>query len=417
MFRGFRADRPSRFPISMGGWVLLFLICLPATSLRAQYRYKAGYVVTAVGDTLTGKIAELPVRRRKRLCLFRPSQGAELVSYRPDDIQGYVFDEGGRYVSQQISAPGKEVERAFIELLVDGPIMLAWYRRAGIDEFFIQSKDSNFKSMQRREKTIYNVFNQGNAYRLRNSAYQDLLISATSDQPWAASEIEALQPRRKSMIEFLAKYHTSLGIDGEATVLADPQPGWEWRIGPTYEPFVPTRSTFSRPLTESESSIGPRFGLMAQVSRPSYFRQEFLFVRTTFLNRSLFRQIEQEPEDLPETTEIIRQEFEWQEYGLTFGGGQRWYLRWFELFYAVGVQVTALQSLSGFQENSIYYNDGELIASFTSDGDTELAGSRLASVEVSAGMNVRLSKRFCLTAQAAWYGAIQPDEATQSPIG
>ena len=99
--------------------VLTFVLLVVFTTMAmAQTNPKPGYVITNNGNTVRGVIDFRTNERLSKQCVFWADGGSGSKTYKPDDIEGFRFDNGGKYfVTRRLNVTGKP-ELYFAEFMV-----------------------------------------------------------------------------------------------------------------------------------------------------------------------------------------------------------------------------------------------------------------------------------------------------------
>ena len=67
------------------------------TVTMAQTNPKPGYVIKNNGDTIRGNIDFRTNEKLSKQCVFWADGGSGGMTYKPGDIEGFRFDNGGKY--------------------------------------------------------------------------------------------------------------------------------------------------------------------------------------------------------------------------------------------------------------------------------------------------------------------------------
>ena len=86
----------------------------------AQTNPKPGYIITNGGDTVRGNIDFRTNESLSKQCVFWADGGNESTTYKPGDIEGFRFDNNGKYfVTRRLSLFG-DSQLYFAEFMVQG---------------------------------------------------------------------------------------------------------------------------------------------------------------------------------------------------------------------------------------------------------------------------------------------------------
>ena len=102
----------------------IILLALSVTMSMAQTNPKLGYVITNNGDTIRGIIDYRTNDRLSKQCDFWANGGGEGKTYKSGDIEGFRFDDNGKYfVPRRLNLDG-EPQLYFTEFMVQGKMNL-----------------------------------------------------------------------------------------------------------------------------------------------------------------------------------------------------------------------------------------------------------------------------------------------------
>lgn len=99
--------------------ILSFLCAISATMGMAQTNPRSGYVITNSGDTIRGIIDLRTNERLSKQCEFWANGETTGKTYKPGDIEGFRFDNGGKYfVSRRLTS----------QVLQNSILLSSWFR-------------------------------------------------------------------------------------------------------------------------------------------------------------------------------------------------------------------------------------------------------------------------------------------------
>ena len=73
------------------------LLAISAIVTMAQTNPKPGYVIKNNGDTIRGNVDFRTNEKLSKQCVFWADGGSGGMTYKPGDIEGFRFDNGGKY--------------------------------------------------------------------------------------------------------------------------------------------------------------------------------------------------------------------------------------------------------------------------------------------------------------------------------
>jgi len=176
----------------------MILICLISNNIFGQLNHRNGYIIKNNNDTLCGVVNYGNESRNAKLCIFKRFELAVTMTYSPDQIKGYGFDEGKYFVSQNIDG-----KRVFVEYLVVGRASLLVYN----GKFYIITNDIPFTEL-REKQTIIN-----GSERKEFSSYRELLQFAMNDCDAARELIQKSQLKREPLIGLFKNYNACKAVE------------------------------------------------------------------------------------------------------------------------------------------------------------------------------------------------------------
>ena len=75
----------------------IVLLAISAIVTMAQTNPKPGYVIKNNGDTIRGNVDFRTNEKLSKQCVFWADGGSGGMTYKPGDIEGFRFDNGGKY--------------------------------------------------------------------------------------------------------------------------------------------------------------------------------------------------------------------------------------------------------------------------------------------------------------------------------
>lgn len=102
--------------------ILTLVLMLTPSALAAQRYFLPGFIVTNSGDTVKGFVDYNTPRKMTLQCVFKVDERGQATIYSPGEISGYGFDNNKTFVVLDISEDSTKVEKAFVELLVQGDV-------------------------------------------------------------------------------------------------------------------------------------------------------------------------------------------------------------------------------------------------------------------------------------------------------
>ena len=121
--------------------ILFAVLAFSATAIMAQTNPKPGYIITNNGDTIRGTIDFLTNKKLSKQCVFWANGAGEGKTYKPGEIEGFRFDNNGKYfVTRQLNVYGNP-ELFFAEFMVQGMMNLYCVADSYDEYFFFERED------------------------------------------------------------------------------------------------------------------------------------------------------------------------------------------------------------------------------------------------------------------------------------
>ena len=197
--------------------ILFVLTAISATMAMAQANPKSGYIITNAGDTIRGVIDFRTNERLSKQCDFWANGEKEGKTYKPGDIEGFRFDNNGKYfVSRRLNVTG-EPELFFAEYMVQGKMNLYCVVYSQSDYFFFEREDGE---MARLSNKVLNYTSNYNALENHKSLQQEkqeqygkvkLLLQKSGK---AVVDMDDENLTRKKLVNVVRDYHNDVCTDG-----------------------------------------------------------------------------------------------------------------------------------------------------------------------------------------------------------
>lgn len=181
-------------------------------TVNAQSNYKKGYIITNKNDTINGLIDFRSDIINCSLCKFKLSENAEEQIFYPNDLIAYrLIKEGKYYVSRTIKI-NNELQKVFLEYLVQGIKDLFYYPQ-DYGCYFIENEDGKMVAITKEpDKIIDNKYITDIKYKGR-LAY--IFRESKSVSKLAGNAFF----NRKDMINLTKKYHSEICAPGEECIV------------------------------------------------------------------------------------------------------------------------------------------------------------------------------------------------------
>jgi hypothetical protein len=130
--------------------LLIIPICLAEFSF-SQTDYRKGFVITNARDTLFGLVDYREGVKSYRSCNYKSSKTQNLVTYEPNNIIGYGFENDKLFQSREILIKDQPSQVVFLEVIVRGLVSLYKFE----DIFFIEKGNDGLKQLINETEEVF----------------------------------------------------------------------------------------------------------------------------------------------------------------------------------------------------------------------------------------------------------------------
>ena len=204
----------------MRKFVFFALFAVSAIVAMAQTNPKSGYVITNTGDTIRGTIDFRTNEKLSKQCDFWVSNGK--TTYKPGDIEGFRFDDGGKYfVSRRLNVTGNP-ELYFAEFMVQGKMNLYCVTYNGDEYYFFEREDGEMAELTNRNISYATIdaANQGTKEIILEKQKQygkvKLLLQQSKN---AMIEMDDNNMTRKKLVNVVRDYQKDVCTDGSSCIV------------------------------------------------------------------------------------------------------------------------------------------------------------------------------------------------------
>lgn len=198
--------------------ILFAIFAFSAAIAMAQTNPKPGYVITNNGDTIRGIIDFRTNEKLSRQCDFWANGGSVKTTYKPGDIEGFRFENNGKYfVTRRLNVTG-EPELYFAEFMVHGKMNLYCITHNSDEFYFFEREDGEMAELTNRVANY-----QGDAKAALQQVKDDVQekreqygkVKSLLQKSWKAVEgMDDNNMSRKKLINVVRDYHNDVCTDG-----------------------------------------------------------------------------------------------------------------------------------------------------------------------------------------------------------
>jgi hypothetical protein len=174
--------------------------------LNGQTDFQPGYVIKTTGDTLIGEIDYRGDILMGKVCRFKLNNTDKEVSYSPDDINEFKFNESKYYVSKEVKG-----QKMFLQFLIKGKVNIYSQRDQTGDHFFIEKAGLGLSELPYEQAIMYK---ENIPYEYRSKTHMGILNIYMQDAPEFQSRIATIyKPEQRWLVELAEDYHNRVCKD------------------------------------------------------------------------------------------------------------------------------------------------------------------------------------------------------------
>ena len=202
--------------------VLFALLAISATMVMAQINPKSGFIITNSGDTIRGVIDFRTNETLSKECEFWAEGESDGKTYEPGDIEGFRFDENGKYfVTRKLDVDGKP-RLYFAEFMVKGKMNLYCVADNGDEYFFFEREDGEMAKLTSKQITPFNSeFEYALQTRKKQCGKVKYLLrdSRTAVEDMSQKGLLKGYLSRKGLVNVVRNYHKDVCTDGSTCMV------------------------------------------------------------------------------------------------------------------------------------------------------------------------------------------------------
>lgn len=207
----------------MKKFFIFSVLAILSTMGLAQSNMKYGYIITNQGDSIYGDIDFQTNEKLSKQCVFRADGAEEITTYKPGDIEGFRFRNGGKYfVSRKLNVTDTP-ELYFAEFIVDGVMNLYCVVYNGDEFFFFEREDGEMALLTKRNvnlTTNYNRIMDAKKENLAEAKQQYAEVATLMKDSWTAvTEMNESELSRRTLVKVMRDYHNDVCTDGSSCVV------------------------------------------------------------------------------------------------------------------------------------------------------------------------------------------------------
>lgn len=199
--------------------VLIALFWIVALGVNAQTNPRSGFIITNTGDTIRGIIDFRTNERLSKQCVFWANGESESHTYKPGEIEGFRFDNGGKYfVTRRLNVTG-DPQLYFAEFMVQGKMNLYCVAHNRDEYFFFEREDGEMAQLTNRAfLTSSSIQDEKNKEQENREQYGKVKF-LLKDSWKACQDMNEKDMSRKNLVKVVRDYHNDVCTDGGTCIV------------------------------------------------------------------------------------------------------------------------------------------------------------------------------------------------------
>jgi hypothetical protein len=170
----------------------------------SQTDFRKGYIINNQRDTLFGLVDYRVGVKTHKSCAFKKSEGQSTVTYEPNDIIGYGFNNDKVFLSREIAINDEMPEVVFLEVIVSGPVSL--YNFKGT--YFLEQDNNGLHELINKQKQIYV---NGKMVLQNTNQYIGTINMLVFDCAEIRSRVQKIRLNEKALTNLIEDYNRCKG--------------------------------------------------------------------------------------------------------------------------------------------------------------------------------------------------------------
>jgi hypothetical protein len=166
-------------------------------------------------DTIHGLIKYAGNYENTHKCSFKADINSSVVTYTPDEIISYRFNDGKYFISKKINP--SDTSNIFFEFLFDGIVDLYDYFDETGAHYLISKSNNTIQELKNETKTL---MVNGVEYKKESREYIGLLKSVFVESPSLLKKTESLSLNFNPLIQIAEEYHREVCPNEECITYA-----------------------------------------------------------------------------------------------------------------------------------------------------------------------------------------------------
>ena len=199
--------------------ILFVLLTISATVSMAQTNPKPGSIITNSGDTIRGIIDFRTNDVLSKKCVFWANGESDSKTYTPGDIEGFRFDDNGKYfVTRRLNLYG-EPQLYFAEFMVHGKMNLYCIADKYDEFFFFEREDGEMAKLSNKTLISSSSINEAKTDQQEKREQFGKVKLLLKDSWKAVEDMNDLDITRNKLVNIVRDYHKDVCTDGSSCMV------------------------------------------------------------------------------------------------------------------------------------------------------------------------------------------------------
>ena len=199
--------------------ILFVLLAISATATIAQTNPKPGYIITNSGDTIRGILDFRTNEKLSKQCEFWANGGKDGKTYKPGEIEGFRFDNNGKYfVTRRLNVYGNP-ELYFAEFMVQGMMNLYCVADSYDEYFFFEREDGEMARLANRTVLSSSTIHDADDIKQEQKEQYGKVKLLLKDSWKACQDMNEKDLTRKKLVKVVRDYHSDVCTDGSSCMV------------------------------------------------------------------------------------------------------------------------------------------------------------------------------------------------------
>ena len=199
--------------------IMFVMLAISQAVTMAQTNPKPGFIITNNGDTVRGILDFRTNEKLSKQCTFWANGEKEGKTYKPGDIEGFRFDNNGKYFVTRLLDLYGESKLYFAEFMVQGKMNLYCVADDYDEYFFFERDDGEMALLTNRQFLSSSSFHDEKGNREEMKEQYGKVKYLLKDSWKACQDMNDKYMSRKKLVNVVRDYHRDVCTDGSSCMV------------------------------------------------------------------------------------------------------------------------------------------------------------------------------------------------------